>query len=435
MKITTASKDLAAALTAGRLMAVALSSALFAAGCSPQASTHSDVVRPVKTAVVTAGDEPHVRSFPGKVEASKKVELAFQVPGLLVKLPVKEGQKVAKDELIAQLRQDEFQARLKTLQGQLDQARAALRALQAGERPEQRLRLEAQVRAAEAKLANARTEFDRTARLVQSGAVAREEHERAETAYRVAQEEHKAARQMLEKGTIAREEDIEAQEAAVRGLEGRVVEANLQLADSTLHAPYDGVIAQRFVEQNQNVMAKQPVVKFQDVDEIDVVVDVPEAVMANLRAADIVQILVEFSGVPGIQLPAHVKEVAQRADPTTQTFPVRVAMKAPPDANILPGMSATATLTYRRANVLGNRILVPISAVFKDSSGEQVAWVLGPEQTVARRPVKLGEATGGRVEVMDGLQPGDRIAVAGVRSLREGMRVSDLGDALGGGQP
>jgi multidrug efflux pump subunit AcrA (membrane-fusion protein) len=116
--------------------------------------------------VVAAGGEPQVRSFPGKVEASKRVELAFQVPGLLVKLPVKEGQKVAKGEVIAQLRQDEFQARLKTLQGQLDQARAALRALEAGERPEQIQRLDAQVRAAEAKLANGKAEFDRNSRLI-----------------------------------------------------------------------------------------------------------------------------------------------------------------------------------------------------------------------------------------------------------------------------
>src|SRR5262245_13481364 len=122
---------------------VALSIVLLAAGCSPQASTRSDAARPVKTMVVAAGGELHVRSFPGKVEASKRVELAFQVPGLLVKLPVKEGQRVAKGEVIAQLRKDEFQARLKALQGQLDKARAALRALQAGERPEQRLRLEA----------------------------------------------------------------------------------------------------------------------------------------------------------------------------------------------------------------------------------------------------------------------------------------------------
>ena len=50
-------------------------------------------------------------------------------------------------------------------------------------------------------------------------------------------------------------------------------------------------------------------------------------------------------------------------------------------------------------------------------------------------PVKIGAATGGQIEIVDGLQPGDRIAVAGVTFLREGMKVRDLGDALGGGQP
>jgi RND family efflux transporter MFP subunit len=376
-----------------------------------------------------------VRSFPGKVEASKKVELAFHVPGVLVKLAVKEGQKVAKGKVIAQLRQKEFKAQLKALQGQLDRARAALRALQAGERPEQRRRLESQVRAAEAELANARAEFERSARLVRTRAVSRAEHERHKTAYRVAQEEYEAARQMLEKGTVARTEDIEAKEAEVRGLEGRVVEAKVQLEDSTLHAPYDGVIARRFVEPNQRVRAKEPIVKFQDVDEIDIVVDVPEALMtADLRSADIVQMRAEFSGAPGLEFPVHIKEIAQRADPVTQTFKVRVAMKAPAEVQLLPGMTSTVTTTYRRARILGNPILVPISAVTKDPGGEQVAWVIGPGQTVKRRPVKLGEATGGQIEIAKGLRPGDRIAVAGVTNLREGMKVRDLGDALGGSQ-
>jgi RND family efflux transporter MFP subunit len=407
---------------------------LLTAGCSPPASAPFDGARPVKTMVVATGGGLHVRSFPGKVEASRRVELAFQVPGLLVKLPIREGQRVAKGDVIAQLRQDEFQARLKTLQGQLDQARAGLAALRAGERPEERLRREAQMRAAAAKLANTRTELNRATRLVQSRSISVEEFELAQTAFRVAQEEHQAAVQLFEKGTIAREEEIEAREAEVRGLEGRVVEANIQLEDTTLHAPYDGVIAQRFVEQNQNIRAKEPVVKFQDVDEIEVAVEVPETVMAaDLRSADIVQMLAEFSGAPGLQFPVHIQEVSQRADPTTQTFTVRAAMKPPSDVNLLPGMTATVMATYRRASILGNRILVPIAAIFKDPTGEQVAWVLGPDETVSRRPVKLGQATGGQIEIVEGLQPGDRIAVAGVTHLREGMKVRDLGDALGGG--
>lgn len=421
--------------TSARSSPYALLVLLLAAGCSSDEATNAEFVRPVKTMVVTAGSETRTRSFPGKAEAAKRVELAFQVSGLLIELPVREGQQVKKDDVIAQLRPDEFQARLTTLQGQLDQARAALRALESGDRPEQRLRLESQVRAAEAQLVNARAQFERSSRLIQTRTVSREVYDRDEAAYRIAQEEYNAAVQMLEKGVIARVEDIEAQEAAVRGLEGRVVEANIQLDDATLRAPYDGVIAQRFVEVNQNIRAAEPVVKFQDVDEIEVTVDVPESIMAaDLSRADIEEILVEFSGAPGLQFPAHIAEVAQRADPVTQTFQVTVALKAPTDVNVLPGMTSTVTLTYRRARILDQRLLVPIAAVLKDSSSEQVVWLIGEDQKVSRRAVKIGEASGGQIEIVEGLQPGDRIAVAGVTLLREGMKARDLGDALGGGR-
>jgi membrane fusion protein, multidrug efflux system len=412
---------------------IALSVIVLASACSRHAPTPTDVVRPVKTMVVTAGAESHVRSFSGRVEASNKVELAFQVSGLLVNLPVREGQKVTNNEVIAQLRPDEFQARLRALQGQLDRARADLQALRAGVRAEERLRLEAQMRAAEAQFVNARAELERSTRLLQSRVISRTEFDSSETAYRVAKQNYQAALQTFEQGAIAREEEILAKEAEVSGLEGQVVEANLQLEDATLRAPYDGVIAQRFVEQGQSIRANERVVMFQDVDEIDIAVDVPETFMAaDLRMADIVQMLANFTVAPGLQFPVHIKEVAQRADPITQIFTVRVAMKAPSEMNLLPGMTGTVTLTYRRASILGDRILVPITAVTKDSTGAEVAWTLGPDGNVARRLVKTGEVTGGSIVVQEGLQPGERIVVAGAGFLRDGMRVRDLGDALGG---
>ena len=408
-----------------------LSLLVFTAGCSRKTPPVVEVVRPVKTLLVSVGEDSATRTFPGKVEASKQVELTFQVPGLLVSLPVREGQKVSQNDVIAQLRQEDFQARLAALRGQLDRARADLQAAQAGARPEERQRLEAQVRSAEASLANARAEFSRATQLLRSRTISRVEFERAETTYQVAQENLESARQTLEQSAVGREEDILAREAEVRGLEGRVVEANLQLADSTLRAPYDGVIAQRFVEQGQNVRAKQPVVKFQDIAEIDIAVDIPESVMAEIRSADIVQLVAEFSAAPGRRFPVHIKEVAQRADPVTQTFSIRVAMLVPEGVNLLPGMTASVAMTYRRAAVLGGRILVPVSAVFQQTTGQQVAWVLGPDQTVTSRPVKTGQAKGAQIEIVEGLLPGDRIAVAGVTFLREGMKVRDLGDALG----
>lgn len=418
----------------GRLV-LGLFLACWSLACSRQETDRPEVVRPVKTMVVTTGENERVRSFPGVAEASSTAELAFQVSGVLVDLPVKEGQKVAAGDVIARLRSAEFEARLKALQGQLDQARANLQSLRAGQRPEEIMRLEAQVRAADAKLANAKIEYDRAARLLRSNSISRSNHDLAQTAYRVAREEQEAAGQMLEKGAIARQEDIDAQEAAVRGLEGQVVEANLQLEDATLRAPYDGVIAQRFVDVNQNVAAKSPVVRFQDVDELVVAVDVPEGVMASIRRSDLVRSVAEFTGAPGLQFPVQLREIAQIADPATQTFKVRVAMKSPENVKLLPGMSATVTITYRRAGILGNRILVPIQAVLREATGTRIAWVIGADGFVTRREVTVGDVTGGEIEVLQGLEPGDRVAVAGVSRLREGMKVRDLGTELGGGRP
>ena len=422
-----------------RAAPIALSIVVLVSGCSQKAHTPTearDVVRPVRTMVVSTGAESHERAFSGRVEAANKVELAFQVSGLLVSLPVREGQRVTKNEVIAQLRPDEFEARLRALQGQLDRARAELQALRSGVRPEERLRLEAEMRGAEARLVNARAEFDRFSQLLRSRTISRAEFERYETDYHVAQQNYQAARQTLEQGTIAREEEILAKEAEVSGLEGQVVEANLQFEDSTLRAPYDGVIAQRFVEQGQNIRANDRVVVFQDVDEIDIAVDVPETVMAaDLRASDIVQMLASFNAAPGLQFPVHIKEIAQRAEPITQTFTIRVGMQAVPGVNLLPGMTGVVTLTYRRASILGDQILVPAVAVTKDSTGVQMAWNMDADGNVTRRPVKTGAVTGNDIVVLEGLQPGDRIVTAGASFLRDGMKVRDLGDGLAGGRP
>lgn len=369
-----------------------------AVGCSSNPSAPPEEIRPVKTMVVTAGNLPSVRSFPGRVEASKMVDLAFQVPGVLIGLPIREGERVSKGKVIAQLRQDEFRARLQTAQGTLDQARA-------------------QLGAAQSTLTNTRTESERFGRLVGTNAVSRSDYDSAQTAYRAA------------------EESYNGQQAAIRASEGRLAEAKLQLGDSTLRAPYAGVVAQRLVEVGQNVVPNSPVIRFQNVNDIEIVVDVPEGfVTSNLRPSEIQQSVAELSIAPGRQFPVRVKEIAQIADPKTQIFEVRFAVKTPPRITALPGMTANVTITTRGNEAPANLVVVPISAVAKQDTGEQVVWILGSDQTVHHRTVKLGAPTADQIEIVSGLQRGDRIVVAGATFLRDGMQVRDLGDALGGGQ-
>src|SRR5215831_1249817 len=388
-----------------------VSAICLAAGCGSKPET--EAARPVKTMIVGAGNKPQMRTFPGKVEAAKSVELAFQVPGLLIKEPGKEGQKVTRDQIIAQLRQEEFQARVTAAESQLAQAQAALSALKAGERSEEQMRRESQLRAAEAKVENAKTEADRYARLLQSSAVSRSDYELAQTTYRVAQEEERSARQIVEKGAAARREDIEAQEAVVRGLESRVSEARVQFKDSTLRAPYNGIIAQRLANEGQPIAASTPVVRFQDADQIDIVIDVPETFMATqMRNAANLSLVAQFTSAPGQRFSVGLKEAAQVADPKTLTFQVRVAMKKPVGFTLLPGMTAIVTVAYWPAGAPTNRIFVPVSAVTRLDTGKQVVWVVAPNQVVSPRPVKIGAAVGSSIEILNGLKGGDRVVVA-----------------------
>lgn len=404
--------------------------AIVIGGCREQHAPAGDGVRPVKTEVVGVRGREASRVLLGRAEASQEAELAFQVPGLLSQLPIKAGEKLAKGAVIAQLRPDEYEARLAALKGQLEQARIALRALQEGERPEERMRLDTRVRAAQAKMENAKAQFDRYAELIKTNAIALKEYEIGETNYRVAQEELQAAIQTREMSRVARQEDIEAKEAEIRGLEGRTREATIQLDDCTLRAPFDGIIARRYVEAGQSVNARQPIARLQSNNDIYVGVDVPEAVMAsNIRKADVAKMTAEFPAAPGQQFPVQICEVQQIADPATQTFRVYFTVKTPPEMLVLPGMTAKVQMPDS-ANAA--RLTVPVSALYREGGGETVVWVIGADLVAHRRAVKTGDAIGERVVVTDGLKEGDRIAIAGVSFLAEGQKVRDLGDSLGG---
>src|SRR5262245_21422493 len=111
--------------------ALALHAGAWLAGCSRSAEPPTQGIRPVQTMTIADAGSFDVRVFPGRVDAAKKAELTFMVPGLLIELPVKEGQTVAAGDVIARLRQDEFVARKAVVVGQLDQARARLTALMA----------------------------------------------------------------------------------------------------------------------------------------------------------------------------------------------------------------------------------------------------------------------------------------------------------------
>ena len=205
-----------------------------------------------------------------------------------------------------------------------------------------------------------------------------------------------------------------------------VDDAEAQLADTELRAPFAARVGETFVENFQDVRPKESILSLVDVDAVEIEVDVPETRVARFRGEP-GRIAARFDSAPGREFELTVKEVAAQADPVTQTFRATLTMPQPEGINLLPGMTATV-IGFRSDGADGDVVVIPAIAVFADETGASHVWVVDAEaNSVHRRPIRTGGLRGSdRIEVVEGLRPGEVIAVSAVTQLREGMAIRPI---------
>jgi RND family efflux transporter MFP subunit len=416
------------------LLVLLLVPVLFSCGRKAEEEPAREVIRPVKMLTAAAAGSEREISFPGRVRASRRVELSFKVSGPLMELPAEEGQAVKKGGLLARIDPRDFETRILGIESRIGEAKAQLGAMETGARPEDLAILEAEVEAAKAVRLNAEQQYLRYRDLYVKRQVSKADFDRYKSEFDMASAQLATSEQNLEKGrTGARAEDIEAQRARIRGLEADLKGARDALGDTFLKAPFDGLVARRFVDNFTEVRAKEQIVSFQDISRVEILVDVPEMTMATVRGGE-VETSAKFASAPDRSFGLTLKEFATDADPRTQTFQVVLEMPQPEGIIILPGMTATVSGQARRGE--GVPIVVPVSAVFANETGGSQVWIVSREtMTVEMREVVTGELTGTEgIEVRGGLDPGETIAVTGVTQLRKGDRVRDLAEEGGRGR-
>ncbi len=246
----------------------------------------------------------------------------------------------------------------------------------------------------------------------------------AKAKYEDALADYRRYKELVDKGYVSRA-DYDKMVAKKEQAEADLERARKRLEDTYLRAPFEGVVARRFVENFTEVKAKQPVLSLQDTRHLEVVVDVPEDVVITDKADRGMKMVATFSTVPGLELPVTVKEYSTRADPKTLTYRVIFALPEITEANILPGMTAQVTFSPR-AEEGRPAFRIPASALL-EADGKQWLWVIDPEtHSVSRREVKAEKSGDGKVLVHSGVKPGELIAVAGVHHLKQGMVVKPV---------
>ncbi len=258
----------------------------------------------------------------------------------------------------------------------------------------------------------------------------------ADADYRNAKQTFERFEGVFEKGAISRQE-FDNQRRQFEVAEANLATARKAVSDTELRAPFTGRIGRVYVENFNNIQAKQAILLLQDLSQLDVIVDVPEQdwqrAKPGLTLAQRTEGAKPFVSLPTFpdrEFPARITEVAASADPVTRTFAARGRFDPPEDIVILPGMSATVTVRIDPdiAN-LQDAVQIPANAVIGGNDGGSYVWkVDAASMTVSLAPVTVGQMTGSGITIVDGLSAGDRIAVSGVQQLAEGMQVRELTD-------
>jgi RND family efflux transporter MFP subunit len=330
--------------------------------CSEKAEVSEEQqARPARLMQVNEANGPRLREFPAVVEAAKVAQLTFRVAGEVIELPARPGTEVKQGELIARLDPTDYQLAV-------DQAKAQYEL--------------------------ALSQYERNKVLVSEGVMSEGQFDQIESELAVAKSNYETAK------------------------------ANLRYTELT--APFDGVIANLAVEAYENIQAKQPIVTLQISNAIDISINVPEKLFAKVKKQTDYQPEVRFDAAPGFTYPAHLKEWDSQSDGATNTYEVVFTLPKPQDINVLPGMTATVIVDINevlRSSQIG--IVVPAKAVFTESRDASYVWVVSDDMRVQKRKVNVGPMTNDGLTVLDGLEAGEIIVVAGVHQLKENQQVRE----------
>jgi membrane fusion protein, multidrug efflux system len=396
--------------------------------------TPQRLIRPVKVMTLGGSVPQDVRTFPGMVQATREVDLAFRVGGPLVELDVKIGQRIKKGAVIARIDARDFEINRIRLSAALNEARAGLNAMKIGARTEDIASLEAQLTAAHVRMDDARRNFERQKNLLADHVIAQAEYDNALAALDTTKAQVEVTQQELNKARSgARVEDVQAAEAGIQRLRADIKAAENALRDIYLVAPFTGYVDKMHVENFENVRPGQAIVTLLDFSSVEVRTVIPEDVV--VRQASIVDVSCTLDAYPGQPFPASIKEIGRKADSANQSYPLTVSLTADQGLTPQPGMAATLKIKLNRAIDMDPHHQVPASAVIADPAGHSCVWKVDMQTLrVIRTPVVTGELYQDTIQIISGLDDGDRVVIAGARFLQPDQEIRILSESKGGAE-
>lgn len=247
----------------------------------------------------------------------------------------------------------------------------------------------------------------------------------AQAEFQNAQSEFNRAERLVEQDAISRS-TLESRQTQLEVRQAAVDTARKALEDTVIRAPFSGRISRVYVEQYQNVQAKEPVATIQS-SATEAIIDIPGTIIARIPQLEPSNPRVVLDAAPDTEIPAVYREASGVADASTQTYEISFTFEPPEGLYILPGMTATVYTTFLfkgAGDIVAEGIAVPLSAILAE--GEQrYVWVVDDNMQLRKREITLGGDITESATVTRGLEGGETIVAAGVSFLAEGMTVRE----------
>lgn len=248
------------------------------------------------------------------------------------------------------------------------------------------------------------------------------EVKRAEANLAKLQQEYRRNKQLYENNLVS-SEAFERLAYEVDAMKADLELARLQLEHTEIRAPFSGVVAARYIKVGNMIAQNEAAFRVTDFDPLVAKLYVPERELHKLADEQLAEVRVD--AMPNQRFIGSVDRVSPVVDASTGTFTVTVNVNDPTNT-LKPGMFGRVAIVYDRRQ---DTLLVPRSAVITQDAKSTVFVV--NEGTAQRRVVETGYANNGSIEIVSGLEKGDRVVTVGQNSLKDGARVSIInGDTV-----
>lgn len=224
-------------------------------------------------------------------------------------------------------------------------------------------------------------------------------------------------RQLVESGALAGEQ-LDQARAAHEKVRAQLVKAEENAQDYTIEAPWEGVVSRLLVKDGEFVSPRASLLEMYDPSSLVIRAAVPEKHAARIATG--MPVDVRLDAYPDDILKGRIERIYPYLDPRLRTRTVEIVLGK--HVLLLPGMFARLKVLMKTVN---DAVIVPAEALVSTPKGEMV-FVLEDGKAVGRL-VETGIEEANRIQIVTGVQPGDKVIVAGNEKLKDGTAVSISG--------